>query len=354
MVGQERNDFLKRRIFTRSFWILSIVILFAVTKPVAASAQDSAYGAELQEFDYPYPIEQFHFVSQGEALSMAYMDVKPEHPNGRTVVMLHGKNFCSASWDTLLKDVSDAGFRIIAPDQIGFCKSTKPEHYNYSFQQLASNTHSLLASLGITQVTIVSHSTGGMLGIRYALMYPSDVVQLAMISPIGLEDWQAKGVPWLSIDQWYEQERKTTATGIRAYEAKTYYPGTWKPAYEKWVQMYAGMFAGPGKDLVALNSARIYDMIYTQPVFYEFEKVQTPVLLLIGDKDTTTLGKAYTSPAVLATLGRYPELGKAAAKRFPHATLIEFADLGHAGWIQDPASVDAALIGHLIGNNRAN
>lgn len=42
--------------------------------------------------------------------------------------------------------------------------------------------------------------------------------------------------------------------------------------------MYAGMFAGPGRDVVAWNSAllydmiytQLYDMIYTQPVFYEY------------------------------------------------------------------------------------
>jgi hypothetical protein len=34
--------------------------------------------------------------------------------------------------------------------------------------------------------------------------------------------------------------------------------------------MYAGMFAGPGRDVVAWKSALLDDMIYTQPVFYEF------------------------------------------------------------------------------------
>ena len=80
---------------------------------------------------------------------MAYMDVKPAAPNGGTVVLLHGKNFCAATWQDTIGALSEAGYRVIAPDQIGFCKSTKPAHYQYSFQQLAGNTHALLASLGI-------------------------------------------------------------------------------------------------------------------------------------------------------------------------------------------------------------
>jgi pimeloyl-ACP methyl ester carboxylesterase len=348
MIEQTRRI---RRFFLATFAAMGTCISAQAT---SAQTQDAAYGPELEGFAYPYPIEHYSFTSQGQTLDLAYMDVKPAHPNGRAVVMLHGKNFCSASWGTLLKGVSAAGFRVIAVDQVGFCKSTKPVSYIYSFQQLAANTHALLASLGISKVTIVAHSTGGMIGIRYTLMYPDDVEQLAMISPIGLEDWKAKGVPWMSIDQWYAQERKTTAVGVRTYEGQNYYPGPWKPEYEKWAQMYAGMFAGPGRDIVALSSARIYDMIYTQPVYYEFEQVKAPVLLLIGDKDTTALGKTTSPPAVVAKLGHYPELGKAATKRFPHATLIEFPDLGHAGWIQDPARVDNALIGHLIGARTSN
>ena len=103
---------------------------------------------------------------------MAYMDVKPAHPNGRTAVLLHGKNFCAATWQATITALTEAGYRVIAPDQIGFCKSSKPAHYQFSFQQLAGNTHALLDSLGIDKATVMGHSTGGMLAIRYALMYP--------------------------------------------------------------------------------------------------------------------------------------------------------------------------------------
>ena len=284
--------------------LLASLALLAWTPHFAlAQPADAQYGAELEGFDYPYPVQRFAFTSQGQAMSMAYMDLAPAKPNGRTLVMFHGKNFCSASWDTLLDRLRDAGFRVIAVDQIGFCKSTKPDHYVFTFQQLAANTHALLASLGISKVTIVAHSTGGMLGMRYALMYPDDVEQLAMISPIGLEDWKAKGVPWMSLDQWEARERKTNAAGLRKYEQNTYYAGTWKPAYERWVQMYTGMFAGPGKDLVARNSAALYDMIYTQPVFYEFEQIKTPIVLIIGDKDTTALGKDNCAPSRARDVG---------------------------------------------------
>jgi pimeloyl-ACP methyl ester carboxylesterase len=159
------------------------------------SGEDPVYGAELEGFSYPGPVLKFAFVSQDIPLHMAYIDVKPTRPNGRVVTLLHGRNYVAATRQGTIAVLSDAGYRVIAPDQIGFGKTTKPAHYQYTFQQFAGNTHALLDSLGISRVTIVGHSTGGMLGVRYARMYPDSIDQLGLVDPIGLEDWKAKGVP---------------------------------------------------------------------------------------------------------------------------------------------------------------
>jgi pimeloyl-ACP methyl ester carboxylesterase len=323
----------------------SVAAMAGGTAYRAGAADDApAYGPELQGFDYPWPVSHFSFTSQGEAVDMAYMDVKPATPNGRTALLLHGKNFCAATWQNTIAILVEAGYRVIAPDQIGFCKSTKPAHYQYSFQQLAGNTRALLASLGISRATVIGHSVGGMLGMRYALTFPDGVDRLVLVDPIGLEDWKAKGVPWQSVDAWYQQELKTTADSIRDYQRTTYYSGTWDPKYERWVQMLAGLYRGPGREIVAWNAALVDDMAYTQPVFYELEKISVPVLLMIGDKDTTAIGKNLAPPAIRATLGNYPMLGKEAAARIPHAQLVEFPDLGHAPQIQAPDDFHKALL----------
>jgi pimeloyl-ACP methyl ester carboxylesterase len=182
---------------------------------------------------------------------------------------------------------------------------------------------------------------------RYALTFPESVDRLVLVDPIGLEDWKAKGVPWQSVDAWYQQELKTTADGIRAYQRATYYAGTWDAKYERWVQMLAGLYRGPGRDIVAWNGALIDDMAMTQPVFYEFEHIAAPVLLIVGDKDTTAVGKNLAPPAARAKLGNYPVLGKAAAARMPHARLVEFPNLGHAPQIQDPDAFHKVLLDEL-------
>ena len=327
--------------------LLAAVMFGLLAAPATAETPKRSYGPELQGFEYPYPVEHFRFTSQKQVVGMAYMDLKPAHPNGHTVVLLHGKNFCAATWGATMAALADAGYRVVAPDQIGFCKSSKPAGYQYSFQQLAGNTHDLLHALGIARAIVLGHSTGGMLAVRYALMYPDAVERLVLVSPIGLEDWKAKGVPWRSVDAWYAQEKKTTVESARKYQEQTYYTGPWKPEYEKWVDMYAGMYAGPGRDSVAWASAELYDMIYTQPVVYEFREIKVPALLMIGAEDKTAIGKDFSPPDVQAKLGHVPELARDTVNRMKQAKLIEYPGLSHAFFIQDPARFQHDLLGEL-------
>ena len=321
--------------------------LFAALLAAVSSVQaaEPSYGPDLQGFDYPYPLQHYAFTSQGEALQMAYMDVAPAATaNGRTAVLMHGKNFCGATWEHQIASLSAAGYRVIVPDQVGFCASTKPAHYQYSFQQLARNTRALLASLGVARVTLVAHSTGGMIATRYALIWPQAVEQLVLVDPIGLEDWQAKGVPTRTVDQWTARELGQTADKIRDYERQTYYVGEWKPAYERWVAMLSGLQQGPGRELVARNSALIYDMIQTQPVVYEFPLLQVPTVLMIGTRDITAIGSDIAPPEVKARIGHYDVLGPQIAQQIPHAKLVEFEGLGHAPQIQQPEAFDKRLL----------
>jgi pimeloyl-ACP methyl ester carboxylesterase len=324
------------------------VVVWLSSAPAIASAEAPVYGPELEGFDYPYPVKQFDFASQGQNLHMAYMDVAPATEAHGTIVLLHGKNFCGATWEASIGVLSQAGYRVIVPDQIGFCKSSKLAAYQFTFQQLARNTQALLAALGVEKATIVGHSTGGMLAIRYTLMYPDAVRQLVLVDPIGLEDWKTKGVPSISVDEWAARELKTTPESLRAYEQATYYAGQWKPAYQRWVDMLAGMYRGPGRTAVAWDSALLDDMIYTQPVLYELGELAVPTLLFVGDKDNTALGKDLAPPQLRSRLGDYPTLGKNAARVMTTAKLIEFPDLGHAPQMQDPEAFHKALLKNLV------
>ncbi|ALJ00409.1 alpha/beta fold hydrolase [Rufibacter tibetensis] len=309
------------------------LLLLFLFNALASQAQLKPLDAELTNYTYPFPVA-FHPVKvQQQAFRMAYMDLKPQKPNGKTVVLLHGKNFNGSYWQQTANDLAKNGYRVIMPDQIGFGKSSKPQNIQYSFQMLAQNTKSLLDTLGVKKASVLGHSMGGMLATRFALMYPEVTEKLILENPIGLEDWK-RWVPYQSIEKWYAGELKQTQEGIKKYQLENYYGGQWKPEYDQWVNLLAGWTIGPDYPKIAWNAALTYDMIFTQPVVYEFDQLKMPTLLVIGQRDRTALGKANAPAAIREKLGNYPTLGKETARKIPNAKLIELDNVGHLPHIE--------------------
>ena len=137
--------------------LLAITIFSPLTPAQPADAPREPYGIDLEGFPYPYPVSLFPVVNDGEQLRMAYMDVGASgEPNGRTVVLLHGRNFPSSYWEPVIKTLTGAGFRVVVPDQIGFGKSSK-QSGELHFDVLARNTVALLDYLHVGQFDVVAH-----------------------------------------------------------------------------------------------------------------------------------------------------------------------------------------------------
>jgi pimeloyl-ACP methyl ester carboxylesterase len=94
----------------------------------------------------------------------------------------------------------------------------------------------------------------------------------------------------------------------------------------------------------AWNMAQTTDAVLTQPIVAELELIASKTLLLVGTRDTTAIGKAWSPPDVQARLGRWDVLGKRAAARIAGAEIVEFADLGHSPQVQDSELYHGALV----------
>ncbi|SMO37367.1 alpha/beta fold hydrolase [Fodinibius sediminis] len=318
---------------TRVTIVLSIMLISLTTSSLFAQDGHPPLDINLEGYDYPYPAEYFAFRSQQQALKMAFMYEQADQPIGRTVLLFHGKNFNGAYFGETMRALLAEGFDVLAPDQIGFGKSTKPGNYQYTFQQLAKNTRALMDSLGIQRAVVLGHSMGGMLATRFSLMYPEAVETLVLENPIGLEDWKRK-VPYQGIDHWYQQELDKTYEGVKQYMAQSYYDGDWETAYNEWLRLRTGFIGQPDYDRYAWNQALTTDMVFTQPVLYEFSELEVPTVLIIGQRDRTALGTGLVPDSVAATMGQYPKLGRQTAKQIPDATLVELDDIGHLPHIE--------------------
>ncbi|MFZ1322733.1 MAG: alpha/beta hydrolase [Ignavibacteria bacterium] len=313
--------------------ILTVILLLTAIQSYGQDNELKPLDLMLTNYDYPYKVNYLNINTQQQDLVMGYMDVMPNVSNGKTIMLLHGKNFNGAYWKTTIEALNNAGYRVIVPDQIGFGKSSKPENYQFTFQQLAKNTKLILDTLGIEKTFVLGHSMGGMLATRFALMYPETTEKLILENPIGLEDWKTV-VPYQTIDWWYQSELKSSYDKIKSYQLANYYDNKWKDEYDEWVNLLAGWTLDPQYKRIAWNAALTYDMIFTQPVIYEFKDLTCPVLLIIGTRDRTALGKPLVSEDISKTMGLYDQLGKSTQKLIPNCELVEIQDIGHMPHIE--------------------
>lgn len=331
---------------------LAVLGLVSVLFPLAAWSQapqaggyTKPLGIALEEWPYPWPVRFLDLDLEGKTERMAFMDILPTgQANGRTVTLFHGKNFFGAYWEGTARALSAAGYRVVIPDQIGFGKSSKPDIV-YSFDLLAANTARLLDELGVRETALVGHSMGGMLAVRFIRNYPERTTHLVLENPIGLEDYRLK-VPPRPTDALVANEMNQTETQIRAFLKG--YPAHWVPeVFERFVEARSRIRLSGEFPRWARSAALTYQMVYQQPVRYEFPLIRKPTLLVIGQADRTALGKDAVSEEVKATLGLYPELGRAAARDIPGALLIELEDIGHIPHLEVPDRFHTDLLEFL-------
>jgi pimeloyl-ACP methyl ester carboxylesterase len=333
-----------------------LLFIAAVLSPLSAHAAPvvQPLGTDLERFAYPWPVQRMPVVIGAESGTMAYMDVAPSgRPNGKTVVLLHGKNFCGATWESTARALAQAGYRVLIPDQVGFCKSSKPAGAQYSFAMMADFTHRMMQRAGVNDAIILGHSTGGMLAMHFALMFPDAAERLVLVNPLGLVDRMAEGVPYVPLDKLIAAERKKDFASLKAYQLKAYYHGEWSPRYDRWVEMLAGQYATDDADAAEIAQAKTAEMILTRPVAQHLSRLRLPVTLMIGMRDTTAFGREQAPPAVQARLRPIPQIAVGAASQMPDARLVTFPDYGHSPQVEAPAVFEAKLLNVLSDPSKA-
>lgn len=122
--------------------------------------------------DYPFAP---HYVqvddTEGGSLRMHYLDEGPA--DAPVVLMLHGEPSWSYLYRKMIPIVTAAGYRVIAPDLIGFGKSDKPtQRTDYTYQRHVDWVRSLLQQLDLKGMTLVCQDWGGLIGLRLVGEHP--------------------------------------------------------------------------------------------------------------------------------------------------------------------------------------
>ncbi len=110
-----------------------------------------------------YPFAEHAFESADG--TMHYVD----EGSGPLVVLVHGTPVWSFVYRAQIAAVVERGFRVIAPDHLGFGRSEKAPDAGYSPQDHARRLEALLLSLNVCDITLVVHDFGGPIGLHFAL-----------------------------------------------------------------------------------------------------------------------------------------------------------------------------------------
>ncbi|MEM7415544.1 MAG: alpha/beta hydrolase [Gemmatimonadota bacterium] len=319
----------------------TFALLFALAAPLPLLAQaeppsqpPADWGPTAIDYSnvpYPFPVEYLELELYGLDLRMAYMDVAPTGaPNGQTVVLFHGMNFFGAPYEPIIRALTEAGFRTIMVDRLGYGRSSKPLiHYNLHIP--ARNTKALLDELGIERAAIVGHSMGGMVATRFASTYPDVTSHVVMVNQIGLTDTRP-GRAWPDPEAAYQSALGTTYQSVLRGHVR-YYPRGWKPEYLEWVQVQYGLTLNGDWPRMARIRAAQRMILFEDPVVYEWQHIETKALVIGGEDDRL--------------VADFPGLARNVAESLQNAQLILYPEVGHSPHLDNPEEFHADLVDFL-------
>jgi len=100
------------------------------------------------------------------------------------VLLIHGFTASNFVWSEVLLPIAESGFRVIAPDLVGFGFSDKPKQSEYTIDAQARMIIGLMDHLGIESATLVGSSYGGAVAAMCTLDYPERVERLVLVDAV--------------------------------------------------------------------------------------------------------------------------------------------------------------------------
>jgi haloalkane dehalogenase len=118
---------------------------------------------------------------------IAYVESGPR--DGKVILLLHGVPTSSWLYRKVIPLLAAQGFRVIAPDLLGWGASDKPANLEeYSFERQAGRIKSLLQALGIERATFVVHDLGGPWTWEIAKRWPDLIERLVILNTTAYRD----------------------------------------------------------------------------------------------------------------------------------------------------------------------
>jgi len=136
------------------------------------------------------------------------------------LVLVHGGRDHCRNWDWVAQALSDK-WHVIAPDLRGHGDSSWVDDGNYNMAGYVYDLAQLVHQLGLAPVTLIGHSLGGNICLRYTGIYPEAVRRLIAIEGLGPSPERQKKMVGETIEErmskWIDERRALSARLPRRY-----------------------------------------------------------------------------------------------------------------------------------------
>lgn len=234
-------------------------------------------------------------------------DLNPE--GSKTILFLHGwpgdHNLFEYQFDVLPK----AGYRCIGLDMRGFGKSDKPWH-GYNYDRLADDVRAVIDALQLQNITLLGHSTGGAIAIRYMARHSGHGVSKLVLcdaaapSLIQRPDFPY-GQPVKVVTDIIEGTYTDRPQMLRNFGDIFFFQHTSQPFSDWFFQL--------GLQAAGWSTAAIAQTWINEVLFSDLGMINVPTLIIQGVHDKVVL---------------YP-LAEAQHQMIKNSKLVPFMDSGH-------------------------
>jgi pimeloyl-ACP methyl ester carboxylesterase len=240
----------------------------------------------------------------------------PHPPEQRTPTLyLHGIPTSSDDWLPFLERTG--GF---APDLIGFGRSGKSGHLDYSMEGYAGFVEMFLDRINVDRLQLVVHGWGAVPGLVFAQRHPDRVSKLVLINAVPL----LEGFNWNRLARLWrrplvgELVMGSTTRFLFTRALKRAAPFSTERLSAIWEQF------DQGTQRAILRLHRDASEAKLAQAGVDLERLRVPTLILWGTRD------AWLSP----------EWGEAYAARLAGASLQQVPDAGHWPWLDQPTVIE--------------
>jgi pimeloyl-ACP methyl ester carboxylesterase len=183
-----------------------------------------------------------------------YHDVGPK--DGTPLLMLHGSGpgvSAWANWRLNMAALGERGYRVLAPDLVGFGYTERPDDVYYSLDTWRDQVWGFLDVMDVRRTAIVGNSLGGRIALHMAGQHPERISRMVLMGAPGVGMTITEGLKALRAYQPSEENMRQMLLDCFAVDksiitddlVKTRYAASMEPgAFEAYTDMFSERHAG--------------------------------------------------------------------------------------------------------------